>query len=67
MGIRKIVKEFPAFKRAWHNFGDDDRFKSWEEVEGHYHFKMIPNTNLNNSTIQFESEKHYIMFVLEWR
>ena len=64
--VVKIVKEFPVFKKAWHNFGNDNRFSSWAEVEKRYNFVMEPKTNLNNSSITFDSEESYMMFVLEW-
>jgi len=64
---RFFVKDSPTFKNAWRHFGDDDRFKSWKEVEEHYHFTMTPTTNLDNSIIEFKSEEHYTMFLIEWR
>lgn len=53
---------------CWHNSGLDEnnKFRSWKEVENMYKFKFILGESIYRSTLEFESEEAYILFLLKW-
>lgn len=66
--VIKEVKYTPGFMNCWHNCGLDphSEFKSWEEVEDMYKFKFMLGESIHRSTLEFESEEAYTMFLLKW-
>jgi hypothetical protein len=53
---------------CWHNCGLNQRneFKSWKDVEDRYKFKFMLGTSIRTSTIEFETDEAYTMFLLKW-
>jgi len=41
-------------------------FKSWKDVEDRYKFKFMLGTSIRTSTIEFETDEAYTMFLLKW-
>jgi len=65
--VIKEVKHTPAFMNCWHNCGiGTSEFKSWKDVEDRYKFKFMLGESIHRSTIEFESEEAYTMFLLRW-
>jgi hypothetical protein len=66
--VIKEVKHTPAFMNCWHNCGLNQRneFKSWKDVEDRYKFKFMLGTSIRTSTIEFETDEAYTMFLLKW-
>jgi hypothetical protein len=64
----KEVKYTPGFMNCWHNCGltENSEFKSWTEVEDMYKFKFMLGESIQHSTLEFESEEAYTMFLLRW-
>jgi hypothetical protein len=60
--VIKEVKHTPAFMNCWHN----SEFETWEDVENRYKFKLMLGESIHRSTIEFESEEAYTMFLLRW-
>ncbi len=66
--VIKEVKYTPSFMNCWHRCGlsKTSEFKSWKDVENMYKFKFILGTSIRTSTIEFETEEAYTMFLLKW-
>jgi|LWDU01.1.fsa_nt_gi hypothetical protein len=67
--VIKEVKDTPSFMNCWRNCGinqETSGFKSWGDVEDMYKFKFILGTSIRTSTIEFETEEAYTMFLLKW-
>jgi hypothetical protein len=66
--VIKEVKHTPAFMNCWHSCGlsENSEFRSWKDVEKRYKFKFILGESIHRSTLEFESEEAYTMFLLRW-